>query len=177
MKGEKRQIWIEAAYRRFASQGDAGLTVEAIARDLQRNKSSFYHYFGELQVLKSDMFRYHLEVSEQVGKQIVEAETLDPEVLNIILDHSVNFLFHKQLKLTEESFFKRYEDQAFASVRNPILEKLSSALNITQNQLFSTALLNLVSDNFLLRIQASTLSLQWLRDYVEELRSLTRHVQ
>ena len=176
MKGDKKLIWIEAGYQRFAAHGESGLTVEAIARDLNRNKSSFYHYFGELQVLKSDILQLHLESSRKVGEEIAEAEKLDPDVLNIMLDYKTNFLFHKQLKLAEGDAYKKYHDQAFGYVQEPLLEKLSEALNIENKQLFSTAFLNLVSDNFLLRIQESNLSLSWLRNYIEELRGLTRHI-
>lgn len=177
MKGDKKRIWVEAAYHRFAAHGEAGLTVEAIARDLNRNKSSFYHYFGELQVLKADMLQWHLEASKKVGEEMAVAEKLDPDVLKIILNYKMNFLFQKQLKLAEGESYKQYDEQAFDCVRVPLLEKLSEALNIEKKQLFSTALLNLASDNFLLRIQESNLTLWWLRDYVEELRSLTRHIQ
>ncbi len=177
MKGEKKLIWIEAGYQRFAAFGEAGLTVEAIARDLNRNKSSFYHYFGELQVLKADIFQFHLDASRSMGEKMALAEKLDPELLTIILEHKRNFLFHKQLRLAEGESFKKYYDRAFEYVQEPLLIKLSEALHIEQKQLFSTALLNLVSDNFLLRIQDSNLSLEWLRSYVEELRNLTRHIQ
>ena len=108
---------------------------------------------------------------------MAEAEKLDPDVLNIILEYKKNFLFQKQLKLAEGEAYKSYYDRAFAYVHTPLLGKLSEALGIEQKQLFSTALLNLVSDNFLLRIQESNLSLAWLRDYIEELRGLTRHIQ
>lgn len=177
MKGDKKLIWINAGYQRFAAHGEAGLTVESIARDLNRNKSSFYHYFGELQVLKADILQWHLVASKSVGEKMALAKALDPEVLEIILEHKMNFLFHKQLKLAEGESYKKYYEQAFEYVQRPLLEKLGEALNIEQNQLFSAALLNLVSDNFLLRIQESNLTAQWLRDYVEELRSLTRHIQ
>lgn len=176
MKGEKKLIWIEAGYQRFAAYGESGLTVEAIARDLNRNKSSFYHYFGELQVLKSDILQLHLDTSEAVGGKMAEANKLDPDVLNIILEYKKNFLFQKQLKLAEGEAYKSYYDRAFEYVQTPLLGKLSEALGIEQKQLFSTALLNLVSDNFLLRIQESNLSLTWLRNYIEELRGLTRHI-
>lgn len=177
MKGDKKTIWIEAAYQRFAAHGEASLTVEAIARDIGKNKSSFYHYFGELQVLKSTILQLHLDASKAVGEEMAATEKLDPDVLNIILDHKKNFLFQKQLKLAEGEAYKSYYDRAFEYVQTPLLGKLSEALGIEQKQLFSTALLNLVSDNFLLRIQESNLTLEWLRNYIEELRSLTRHIQ
>ena len=176
MKGDKKHIWIEAAYLRFATHGESGLTVEAIARDLDRNKSSFYHYFGELQVLKSALLQRHLDTSKAVGQMMAGAESLDPDIFRIILDHKKNFFFQKQLKLAEGETYQQYYNQAFEYVQTPLQQKMSEALGIANKQLFSEALLHLVSDNFLLRIQESNLTLAWLRDYVEEIRSLTRHV-
>jgi len=177
VKGDKKLIWIKAAYQRFATHREAGLTVEAIARDLGKNKSSFYHYFGELQVLKADMLQLHLDVSKEAGEKMKVAEQLDPDLLNIIIDHKTNFLFQKQLKLAEGDTYKQYYDQAFGYVQASLQDKLSTALGLEQKQLFSTALLNLASDNFLLRVQEANFNLPWLRSYIEELRSLTRHVQ
>lgn len=177
MKGDKRHVWIEAGYRRFAAQGEAGLTVESIARDLGKNKSSFYHYFGELQVLKSDILDLHIAHSKTVGEKIAAASQLDPDVLEIILEHKEDFLFHKQLKLETDQVYKDHHTRAYALVEAPLVDKLSQAFGLEDKQLFSNALLSLVSDNFLLRIQESTLSVEWLRDYVKELRSLVQHVK
>lgn len=177
MKGDKKHIWIQTGYLRFATYGEAGLTVESIARDLKRNKSSFYHYFGDLDAFKSEILRHHLDKSKDVGLMMSRAEKLDPDILEIILTHKHDFLFHKQLKLAEGETYKQYYERAFELVQAPLLEKLSEALGIKDKQLFSAALLGLVSDNFLLRIQESTLSLTWLRAYLEELRGLTRHIQ
>ncbi len=176
MKGDKKIIWVEAGYRRFASYGEIGLTVEAIARDLGRNKSSFYHYFGELQVLKADMLQHHLEASNSVGKKIADAEVLDPDALSIVVEHKADFLFHKQLKLATGQEYKDCYDKAFEYVRGPLLSKLREEFDLKDKQLFSEALLTLVTDNFLLRIQEATLTIPWLRDYLKELRDLTRHI-
>lgn len=176
VKGEKRHIWIEAGYKRFASQGETGLTIESIARDLGKNKSSFYHYFGELQVLKSEILTLHIDHSKEVGNKISAADQLDPDVLDIILEHKIDFLFHKQLKLEHDEVYQEHYKRAYAFVEAPLIEKLSSSLGLQEKQLFSSALLSLVSDNFLLRIQDKTLTLSWLRDYLQELRALTRHV-
>lgn len=177
MKGNKRNIWIDAAYSRFAKYGEAGLTVEAIARDLGKNKSSFYHYFGDLQVLKSEILNLHIQNSKLVGSKINEAKQLDPDVFNIIIEHKSDFLFHKQLKLEPFHAYKEHYERAYALVKKPLIEKLSEGLGIEDKQLFSSALVGLVSDNFLLRIQDSTLSITWLSDYLKELQALTRHIK
>ncbi|WP_421765488.1 TetR/AcrR family transcriptional regulator [Ekhidna sp.] len=177
MKGDKRNIWIDAAYRRFALHGEAGLTVEAIARDLGKNKSSFYHYFGDLQVLTFEILTQHLQNSNEVGRKIKDAIALDPDVIHIIMDHKIDFLFHKQLKLGDPLVYKEHYEKAYAYVKDPLVAKLSEGLGIKDKQLFSNALVGLVSDNFLLRIQETTLSIQWLRDYLEELQALIKHIK
>ncbi|WP_462249573.1 TetR/AcrR family transcriptional regulator [Ekhidna sp.] len=177
MKGDKRQIWIDAGYRRFATHGEAGLSVEAIARDLGKNKSSFYHYFGEIQVLRHDILNQHIDNSKLVGQKIEAANSLDPDVLNVILEHKQDFLFHKQLKLESDPTYKTHHEKAYALVEAPLVTSISKAFNLEEKQLFSNALLSLVSDNFLLRIKEANLSLEWLRGYVQELKALTQHVK
>lgn len=177
MKNEKKNIWIEVGYRRFTNHGEAGLTVESLARELNKNKSSFYHYFGEIDVLKAQLLDYHLTRSKEAGAKIDASEQLDPDVFNIILEYKQDFLFHKQLRLEDGQLYKCCYDKAYEYVQTPILNSLTEALGLENKQLFSSALLNLVSDNFLLRIHESTLTMEWLRDYLSELRALTRHIE
>lgn len=176
MKGDKRIVWIEAGYKRFAKHGEPGLTIESISRELGKSKSSFYHYFGELDVLKSEILKHHLENSKNIGIQIASAKKLDPDVLQVIVNHKLDFLFHKQLKLATEDAYKPHHEKAYALVEKPLLTKLSEAFNLEDRQLFSNALLNLVRDNFLLRIQDHTLTIEWLKAYIEELRTLIKRI-
>ena len=45
MAQRSRRDWIEEGFRILASEGDAGLTVDALCERLDRSKGSFYHHF------------------------------------------------------------------------------------------------------------------------------------
>ena len=45
MAQTSRQDWIEEGFRILASEGDGGLTVDALCERLERTKGSFYHHF------------------------------------------------------------------------------------------------------------------------------------
>ena len=45
MARRSRKDWIEEGFRILASEGDAGLTVDALCERLERSKGSFYHHF------------------------------------------------------------------------------------------------------------------------------------
>ncbi len=46
MAQRSRKDWIEEGFRILASEGDAGLTVDALCERLGRTKGSFYHHFN-----------------------------------------------------------------------------------------------------------------------------------
>ena len=45
MAQRSRKEWIKEGFRILASEGDVGLTVEALCERLERTKGSFYHHF------------------------------------------------------------------------------------------------------------------------------------
>ena len=45
MARRSRKDWIEEGFRILASEGDGGLTVDALCERLERTKGSFYHHF------------------------------------------------------------------------------------------------------------------------------------
>ena len=45
MAQRSRKDWIEEGFRILSSEGDAGLTVDALCERLERTKGSFYHHF------------------------------------------------------------------------------------------------------------------------------------
>ncbi len=45
MARRSRKDWIDEGFRILASEGDAGLTVDALCERLERTKGSFYHHF------------------------------------------------------------------------------------------------------------------------------------
>jgi AcrR family transcriptional regulator len=64
--------WTDAAYARFREDGLGGVRVEAIARDLDTTKGSFYHHFADRAALvRAVMDRWEREETDHF---IVEAD-------------------------------------------------------------------------------------------------------
>jgi len=47
---ESLEIWIKAGYETFALTGLSSLKIEPLAKKVGKNKSSFYHYFADIEL-------------------------------------------------------------------------------------------------------------------------------
>ena len=50
MTKDNKLPWILCGYNIFSKEGPKGLKIEVIARQVSKNKSSFYHHFADLEV-------------------------------------------------------------------------------------------------------------------------------
>ncbi|MFT6210701.1 MAG: AcrR family transcriptional regulator, partial [Bacteroidia bacterium] len=48
-----------------AYSGFGSISIESISRQVGKNKSSFYHHFGDTEVFKDELLTYHLLRAEQ----------------------------------------------------------------------------------------------------------------
>ena len=68
MKGKSKQAWIEQGYQMASANGFNSLSVEAIGRAINKNKSSFYHYFGDWAIFEDALLEHHLHLSKQFAR-------------------------------------------------------------------------------------------------------------
>jgi len=47
--------WIENGYKAFAYEGPTSFKVERLAKATNKNKSSFYHFFGDMEVFTNKL--------------------------------------------------------------------------------------------------------------------------
>lgn len=59
-KVDNRQKWILTGYQFFSDIGPAALNVEKLSNIVGLNRSSFYHYFGDMEVFESQILAYHV---------------------------------------------------------------------------------------------------------------------
>ncbi|MBX2872461.1 MAG: TetR/AcrR family transcriptional regulator [Saprospiraceae bacterium] len=173
MKERKTLPWIEGAYHLVAEKGLGSLNVEVLARRLSRSKSSFYHYFGDLDNFKDQLLAYHIQRSTELAELIYACEKLKPDVLNVFLQRQADIFFHKHLRFKREvAEFRACYEKAYSTVEQGILEQWISFLQLSGQPFFAKAFLTLISENFLLRITASQYNYSWLENYLEEVRYL-----
>ncbi|NLH83770.1 MAG: TetR/AcrR family transcriptional regulator [Phyllobacteriaceae bacterium] len=70
--------WIKAAFRALSAGGPAAVKAEAIARDLDVSKGSFYWHFKDVAALKSEMLHHWIQRGTSEIIDAVEATGASP---------------------------------------------------------------------------------------------------
>lgn len=90
--------WLEAGYRLLAFEGPKAIHVERLARELNLNKSGFYHHFGSRDVYLSLLMKYHIEQNDKFNQDIEKAKNYDPEFLKIAIRYKTEIMVQIQLR-------------------------------------------------------------------------------
>ena len=95
----KIDAWIKAGYKLLGKEGVDGVKVERLARILQLNKSSFYHYFGNMKTYLRSLLEYHVEMAKGIAPEIAGCENLDPDLLLLMIKHKGLFSWNRMFLL------------------------------------------------------------------------------
>lgn len=170
-----KQAWILAGYEIFAKEGPAGLKVEVMARRVGKNKSSFYHYFADIEVFTAHMLKYHLERSEYIAELESQCTTVVPELLQVLVAHKQDLLFNRQLRVHRDvSAYRDCFEKSSSDVGEAILPIWSEAIGLSDNSHLAMMVLQLSLENFYLQITDKTLTVEWLTDYVQGLKRMVQ---
>ena len=173
MSSKKYLQWIEEGYSLASNNGIKSLNIELTARRLNKNKSSFYHYFGDIEVFLEELLKLHINKVEQLAKLAKNCKSVNPELLNLFIEYKDDLFFHKQLRINrDEPEFKRCFEEAFKKVDNAIIDQWSDFLGLQDQPLFAQAFLYLIADNFLLQITPQTFNYEWLNKYLKGISTL-----
>lgn len=170
-----KEIWIETGYAIFALTGKAGLKIETLAKKVGINKSSFYHHFVEPEIFINHLLQHHLKQSKIIAAKEQAAQKIDPDLIEILVEHKVDLLFNRQLRIGRDD--RGY--QATLQTANQITGSAFVALwtkdlrlNLTQHQL--EGLFELALENFFLQITPENLNRDWLSAYFTNLKRIAR---
>ncbi len=97
------EIWIKEGYKIFSLFGENGLKIETLAKKVGISKSSFYHHFADLEIFIDFLMIYHLEQSAVIAKKEKQTKTVDPELINILVEHKTDLLFNRQLRFNQQN--------------------------------------------------------------------------
>ena len=166
--------WIEKGYQVFAYEGPTGLKVERLARQINKNKSSFYHHFADLEVFTNFLLNHHLEQAYLIAEKEAQCKTLE-ELIEVILEHKIDLLFNRQLKIHRENpEFEKVFTQTNMITTQAIIGLWAEILELKGETHLAGLVLKLSLENFYLQITDETLNRDWLNNYFIELRSLIR---
>lgn len=172
-----QQIWIEKGYQVFAYEGPQELKVERLSKSIGKNKSSFYHYFAELEIFISELLVYHFEQAKIMAAKEAQC-TSRKEFISIILEHKLDLLFNRQLRIHREN--PEFE-ACFVKINHfstpAMIGVWSEIIGLKENSHLAELVLRLSLENFFLQITDETLNTTWLNQYFDQLRSLIQAFQ
>lgn len=175
---DNKAPWILAAYALFAKGGPDALKVEVIARQVGKNKSSFYHYFANLDIFTDHLLDYHLERTKIIADKERQCKNVDPELIEVIIEVKQDLLFNRQLRIHRDNpKYCTCLQQAGHEVRGAILGIWADALNLNHQTYLAELVLNLSLENFYLQITEETLNYNWLSNYIRDLQTMVRAFQ
>ncbi|MEO1433899.1 MAG: TetR/AcrR family transcriptional regulator [Bacteroidota bacterium] len=178
MNAKKKQVWIEAGYQMIADQGYKAANVGSLARVLEKNKSSFYHYFGDWERFEEELLAHHLQLSGPFSQKINACETVIPGMIHVFLEHKTDLFFHKQLRINRsKSHFKRCFEIAHQQFIEAIHDPWIKFLGLEQQSLLAIKFLTLISENLLLQITDENYNYDWLREYMMDQAKLLSDIK
>jgi AcrR family transcriptional regulator len=172
---EAEQGWIEVGYEVFALEGPNALKVEKLSRVVGKNKSSFYHHFADLEVFKRRLLEFHLSQARIVADKETNSQN-EAELSEVILQHKKDLLFNRQLRIHRDNpDFKKCFDEVTSFATPAVLPVWKKIIGLSENNYLAEAILALSLENFFLQITDETLTIEWLRAYFENIRSMIAH--
>lgn len=166
-----KDIWISTGYEAFGLAGMKGIKVEELARKVGISKSSFYHHFADIEYFVEELLMRHLYQTQIIAKKEQKAQSIDPELIDILVDHKADLLFNRQLRIGRENkLFANTIVKSNHIAGNYFINIWQNDLNIkfTQHQLEGA--FSLAIENFYLQINSENLNKEWLKNYFDELK-------
>ncbi len=169
----KKQQWLVKGYTFISEHGMGKINIELLAARMGSSKSSFYHFYGNSEGFTTDLLNYHLQQSKELAIKIKACDKLKPDMMNVFLDNKEDILFHKQLRINRENeAYRNCFKKAYQKIEDAMLDKWIVHLELPNQLLFVKAFLNLVVENFLLRITKENFTYSWLEEYIREISYL-----
>lgn len=167
--------WIRAGYQHFAREGPIGLKIQVIAREVQKNKSSFYHLFADLDVFTEILLEYHLERSKVIAEKEVQCQNLVPDLVNLLLEVKEDLLFNRQLRIHRANpLFTSYLDKSNAVVQESFFKVWARDIGLSEKPALAKNIFELALENFYLQLTEQNLNYDWLAQYFKELRTMVK---
>ena len=173
---DSKEIWVKAGYETFALLGEKGLLIESLAKKVGISKSSFYHHFADSELFIEILLKHHLHQSRLMADKERQAATIDPELINILIEYKTDLLFNRQLRIGREN--KNYNDTLTQSNRiigDAFVMLWVKDLKLTLSQKQLEGIFELALDNFFLQINSENLRYEWLSTYFANLKRIARN--
>lgn len=170
--------WIITGYELVAEVGFDAISIEQISRLMGKNKSSFYHYFGELELYILQLLKWHIKQSEDFATKVESAMSINPDIFNLALEHKHDIFFHKQLRLKRnKTHFSEALAQAFGNYEKAVIKHWASFFGLEQKQKFVGTFIHFFTENLLLKATFDTFTFEWMENYAAELKAMVQQIE
>jgi AcrR family transcriptional regulator len=170
---DSREIWIKTGYKIFALSGQSGLKIEPLAKKVGKSKSSFYHFFADLELFVDELLRYHLAQSHIIAEKEQNAKSINPDLINIIIEHKTDILFNRQLRIhRDRKIFADVLTKSNEIIGNGFVMVWVKDLDLKLSQKQLESIFGLALENFYLQINTENLNHQWLSNYFAYIKQI-----
>lgn len=170
---ESKELWIKIGYEIFALSGHNGLKIEPLAKKVGKSKSSFYHHFADLELFIEELLKHHLEQSSMIAEKEKNAKNINPDLINIIVEHKTDILFNRQLRIhRDRKVFADILTKSNEIIGNGFVMVWVKDLNLKLSQKQLESIFGLALENFYLQINTENLNHQWLSNYFAYIRQI-----
>jgi AcrR family transcriptional regulator len=166
-----KRPWILEGYKLFSKEGLKGLKVEVMSRKVDKSKSSFYHLFADVECFMEELLAFHLERAKIIAERERLCNSIDPALINLLLEVKEDLLFNRQLRVNRSNpAFKQCFEKANQLVGNAFLEVWAEEIGLGNKPKLAEIFLALVLENFYLQLTEETITYEWLSDYFKNIR-------
>jgi len=163
-KTKSIEAWIDVGYLLFATEGMDGLQVERLSRMVQRNKSCFYHYFGDLEVFCSKLLLQHEIWGRRFLDELRDVKNIEPDYFNLVLRFKLPVLFQMKLYESGSPDFRKVAERIDAAESEILQPVWTSYINFDGNERLAENYFNIVRDRAYMRLNAKNFTYDVLSD-------------
>jgi AcrR family transcriptional regulator len=174
---DSSQQWIEAGYLLFAEEGREGTKVEKMARLLGRNKSGFYHFFGDPDTFFYDMLEYHCIQADQLRRDIGRLHSFNPDFLKLMVRYRNTVLVQTNLSRSKDFVSREFYDKVNKRTDKEILPLWMNHIRVTRNPSLALQLWNMLREQFYARLNTLNLNVEYLEELVNEFSRIMENVR
>ncbi|MEM7548704.1 MAG: TetR/AcrR family transcriptional regulator [Bacteroidota bacterium] len=170
---KKEEPWILSGHKIFAECGLSAITVEGLAREVGKNKSSFYHYFVDLEIFIDRLLDYHFERSMMILEEEKKCKAINPDLFEVLTKYKHDVLFHRQILMNRsipefEELYSKITDQGV----NAILKIWNKELNFSSHSNTGRRLLRMGIENLFQSATLNNLTIIDLQNSFNELKEI-----
>lgn len=168
--------WLNLGYELFSEEGHEGLQVERLSRILGKNKSGFYHFFGNRETFLKRLMQMHFANEEALIPRLVTLGEVDQRFLNLLVENKQTILFQTQLvKNRDIALFQETYLNVNELVENAVRPVWVRYLGVSED--LAMKYWRLIRDTFYARVTTATFNQEWLWDFVKEAKSILSEAQ